>query len=171
MRQEWYALTFLRVLGVTMALATWAAVIFPGIRVSWKGGNRAPLSMRSKVVCAFCATSWCFAVFGVYPGVAASIFASCVVFGLFQADRDRAAYDQTRGVVSVARPALTPRQMWIVLCTADALVLVLSLYAAIRDWRFPPVTEEQHIAHAMGLVLLAASLAGALILPFQRRRG
>ena len=170
MHQNPNALIFLRVLGVTMALATWATVIFPRIPVSWKGGNRAPLSMRSRVVGAIAATSWCLTVFGVYPRVAASIFACCVVFGLFEADRDRAAYDAVRGV-SVARPAVTPRQLWIALCTADAFLLVLCLYAAIRDWRFPPATEEQHIVHVMGLVLLGISLAGAFYLPFKRPPG
>jgi hypothetical protein len=42
-----YADLGLRILGIGMAILAWACVAFPGIRVGWKGGNRAPLSRRS----------------------------------------------------------------------------------------------------------------------------
>jgi hypothetical protein len=120
--------------------------------------------MRSKVVSAIAMTALCLAVFGIYPMVGAAAFAVGIIYLMFQSTRDRAAYDRIRGVNRVTPAPLTVQQRWFVLCVMDAFVLLPSLYAFLRDLRFPPATEEQHIVHIMGLGFLTASAVGAIAL-------
>jgi hypothetical protein len=89
---------FLRVLGVAMAIMAWYPVVFPRTVVRWKGGSRAPLSMRSKAVMAVAMTAWCLAAFGVYPMYGAGVFAACIAVSFLFARQDRRAYDRVRGV-------------------------------------------------------------------------
>ena len=156
-----------KIFGVAMMLFSWAPVAFPHIRVSLRGGNRAPLSMHSKLVLAIGVTCWCLAIFGVYPRVCGGMFALSVCIGLFQSKRDRAAYDVARGLVT-PRFTITTEQRWLALCFADAFFLTLSLYAVIRDYRFPPHTDEQRIVHFMSLGYAVASTIGAIVLYFTR---
>jgi hypothetical protein len=147
-----------------MALGAWFAVASPKTRVIWKGGNRAPLSMQSKIVGAIALTGLCLAAFRIYPIVGGVAFALGTIYSMFQSARDRAAYDRIRGVNRVTPAPLTVHQRWSVLCVMDAFVLLPSLYAFLRDLRFPPATEEQRIVHVMGLGFLSISVIGAILL-------
>jgi uncharacterized protein involved in response to NO len=46
----------------------------------------------------------------------------------------------------------------------DALLFTASGLALIRDWRLPPVTDEQHVLHVMALGAFAISAIGAIAL-------
>jgi len=50
----------------------------------------------------------------------------------------------------------------------DAVLLIMTLYAAIRDHFRPAVTEEERIVHAMGIGLLALFSLGAVVLYWTR---
>jgi hypothetical protein len=162
-----YAELGLRILGIGMAISAWACVAFPGIRVGWKGGNRAPLSRRSKFIMAVGWTAWCCAVFGLYPVFFAALFAACVLFLFPQATRDRDEFDASRGIRKLPR-VHTAAQYWPALCVLDAFVLSMSLYAVLRDTFYPPQNEEQHIVHIMGICYLVASGVCAAYLYFKR---
>ena len=136
------AKVLLGILGVGMALFTWACVAFPKIPVSWKGGNRAPLSMASRLTNAVAMTSWCLALTGYYALLWAGLFAGCIVLGMFQSKLG--------------------------LCIFDGFFLISSLYAVLRDLRIPPHTEEQRILHIMGFGYLVASVFGAIFLYVKR---
>jgi hypothetical protein len=153
-----------------MALAAWSAVGLPRTTVVWKGGNRAPLSIQSKVVSAIALTGLCLAAFRIYPMVGAGVFAAGIGYPMIQSTRDRAAYDRLRGVTPVKPAPITPQQRWFVLCVVDGIVLLFSVVAFIRDLRFPPATEEQHIVHIMGLGFLTASAVGAIALFITRAK-
>jgi uncharacterized membrane protein len=151
-----------------MASAAWSTVVWPKMTVVWKGGNRAPVSTRSKLVGAVALTGLCCAAFRIYPMVGALAFAAGVSYLMFQSTRDRAAYDRIRGVGPVRPIPITAQQRWLVFCVIDAVVLLISLIAFLRDLYFPPMTEEQRIIHMMGLGLLTVSAAGAIALLMTR---
>ena len=153
-----------------MASAAWATVVWPKMIVVWKGGNRAPVSMRSKLVGAVALTGLCCAAFRIYPMVGGVAFAAGVNYLMFQSTRDRAAYDRIRGVGPVRPVPITAGQRWLGLCVVDVVVLLFSLIAFLRDLYFPPMTEEQRIVHMMGLGFLAISAAGAIALVMTRPR-
>jgi hypothetical protein len=159
---------FMGMVGGGMALFAWASVVFPGIRVSWKGGNHALLSTPSRLAMAVAMTSWCLALTGFHPLICAGLFAACVMFGFVQSSRDRAAHDAACHLSPSLQPKMAFSQMWPVLCVFDGLFLVLSLYAVLRDWRMPPQTEEQRILHIMGIGYLVASVLGAIFLYVKR---
>jgi hypothetical protein len=160
---EW----FLRAVFVLMALFSWAAVS-PNYSIRWKGGNRAPLSMRSKVVSALAMTALCLASFRIYSPVFGGAFAVGICYLMLQSQRDRAAYDRDQGLAPVKPLSPTTQQRWLSLCAADGFFLLTSLFAVIRDSLKPPITEEQHIVHIMGLGYLGASALGAIILFIKR---
>lgn len=168
MRTDHFAELLLRILAITIALFAWSAVVFAKIPVAWKGGNWAPLSMRSRIVAAVAMTAWCFAAFRIYPRAGAAVFALCIGYGLLQSRRDRVDYDRARGVTAARPVPIARRQGWIVLCCVDAAVLLIASLAIAWDWRFPPITEEQHIVHVMGLGFLWVALVGALVLFVKR---
>jgi len=158
----------LRVLGVFMAATSWSFVIFPDKQVCWKGGNRAPLSHRSKILFAVTATSWCLAAFRFYPLFFAALFAVCVSVGFVQSSRDRIAFDAARGVGPHQPRRITLAQCWPALCVLDGVILILMVYVFFRDLYHPPQTDEQHIVHVMGIGYLVASAAGAVYLYIKR---
>ena len=157
----------LKILGVVMATFAWTCVAFPRIQVGWKGGNRAPLSRRSKLILAIGWTAWCCAVFRFHPLFFGSVFAASVLFLFPQSMRDREGFDASKGIRSI-RKALTPSQYWPALWVLDALVLAGSLYAVFRDLLYPPQTQEQHILHIMGICYLVVSSVGAVYLYVKR---
>jgi len=126
--------------------------------------------MQSKIVSAIAVTALCIAGFRIYPMVGASVFAVGISCLMIQSGRDRAAYDRLRGVTPVKPAPITPQQRWFVLCVVDGIVLLFSLVAFVRDRRFPPATEEQHIVHIMGLGFLTASAVGAIALFITRAK-
>jgi hypothetical protein len=154
----------LRILGVAMASFSWAFVVFPNSQISWKGGNRAPLSGRSRFLVAIMATSWCLTTFRLYPLFFATLFAICAMLGLYESGRDRAAFDTARGRDSNQRKVLTAAEYWLPLCIIDGLIFFLMLYAFVRDLQHPPQTDEQHIVHLMGMGFLVASIVGGVCL-------
>lgn len=152
MRNEHLIKIFLGMVGGSMALFAWASVLFPEkMPVVWKGGNRAPLSMPSRVTMAVAMTSWCLALAGFHPLICAAVFAVCIMFGFVECSRDRAAYDAARGITEPQRPKPSPQLVWRALCVYDALVFSGFLFGLIRDLRHPPVTEEQHLVHVMAV--------------------
>lgn len=150
-----------------MAGVSWSSIVF-GARVRWKGGNRAPLSTRSKVVFAIAMTAWCLAVFGVYPMYGAAVFAVSILVLFPLAAQDRRAYDRLSGIGPIKPLPITGRDQWLVFCFFDALGLTASGFAIVRDFFFPPVSDEQHIVHVMGLGMFAISLIGAVALLVSR---
>jgi hypothetical protein len=151
-----------------MAIFAWACVAFPRIRVHWKGRNHAPLSLCSKVVSATAITAWCFGVFGFYPLFFGMAFIACVMFLFFQSSQDGAAFNAAKGITRNERRIGTPAQFWLALCFFDALVFTVSLYAFLRDLRYPSHTEEQHLVHIMGIFYLVSSGIGAVYLYVKR---
>jgi hypothetical protein len=124
--------------------------------------------MRSKVVSALAMTALCLAVFRIYPLVFGAAFAVGICYLMFQSGRDRAAYDRNQGLAPVKPLSPTAQQWWLALCAADGFCLLASLFAVIRDSLKPPITEEQHIVHIMGLGYLGASALGAITLFIKR---
>jgi hypothetical protein len=151
-----------------MAIFAWACVAFPRIRVHWKGRNHAPLSLRSKVVSAIGITAWCFGVFRFYPLLFGMAFAACVMFLFFQSSQDRAAFNAATGITRSEHRVPTAAQFWLALCFFDAFVFSASLYAFLRDLRYPSDTEEQHLVHIMGILYLVGSGIGAVYLYVKR---
>jgi hypothetical protein len=158
----------LGILGAIMSLLAWASVAFPQIPITWKGGNRASLSMSSRIAMAIGTTSWFLIALGFHPGFFAALFVISVLFGFFNSQRDRTTYDSARGVVATSKPKLTFSQMWLALCLADAFFLSFSSYAVIRDWFSPPHTDEQRILRIMAIGYFLVSAAGAIFLYVKR---
>ena len=94
------------------------------------------------------------------------MFALYIGYGLLQSRRDRVDYDRARGVTPAGPVPVTRRQGWIVLCCVDAAILLIASVAIAWDWRFPSITEEQHMIHVTGF--LWVSLVGVLILFIER---
>jgi hypothetical protein len=163
-----YSAVFLRALGVMMALASWYPVVFPRTTVGWKGGNRAPLSMLSRVVFAVGTTMWTLTVFGVYPMYCGAVFALSIGVLFPISGRDRRAHGRLRGVAPIKPIPIAGRHLWLVFGAFDALILAASALALVRDFFSPPVTSEQHIVHVMGLGLFTISVIGALALLVNR---
>ena len=157
----------LRILGIGMGIWAWSCVLFSNIQVGWKGGNRAPMSRRSKFIMAIGWTAWCCAVFRFYPLFFAAVFAASILLLFPLAKQDRAACDASRGIKRIPR-RLTPSQYWPALCVLDAFVVAISLYAVVRDLLYPPNTGEQHIVQIMGICYLVASSVGAVYLYVKR---
>jgi len=124
--------------------------------------------MRSRIVAAVAMTAWCFAAFRFYPRAGAAVFALSIGYGLLQSRRDRVDYHRAHGVPPAGPVPIARRQGWIVLCCVDAAILLIATVAIAWDWRFPPITEEQHIIHVLGLGFLWLSLVAALILFIKR---
>lgn len=162
-----YGELFLKALGVTMALISWHAVV-SGKRVKWKGGNRAPLSVQSKVLFAVGMTAWTFALFGLYPMYGAEVFAICMGLLFFLARKDRRAYDRLCGVGPIKPLPIAGRDLWLVFWAFDAFTLTGSGVALIRDFFSPPVTNDQHIVHIMALGLFTISIIGVIALLVNR---
>jgi len=162
-----YAELGLKFLGIAMAALSWACLAFPDIRITWKGGNRAPLSRSSKLTMAVGWTAWCCAVFRFHPLFFAGVFAASVLLGFAQTTRDRVAFDTSRGIRKISR-VLTLSSYWPALCMIDAFILTVSLYAVLRDAFYPPQTQEQRIVHIMGICYLVVSSLGAVFLYIKR---
>jgi hypothetical protein len=159
---------FLGMLGAVMALFAWASVISPDLPVTWKGGNRAPLSMPSRIAMAVAITSWCLILTGFHPTVWTVLFAACVAFGVGQSSRDRAAHDVARGITERQRPVYNPLYVWRALCAIDAFVLGACAYLFVRDLLRPPITGDQRFLHVMMIGYLVASALGAFYLYTKR---
>lgn len=147
-----------------MALITWYPVVFPGKTVRWKGGNRAPLSMQSKVVSAVGMTAWTFTAFAVYPMYSAAVFAMCISLSFPLSRKDRRAYDRLCGIGPIKHLPIAGRDLWLVFWAFDALTLTGSGVALIRDFFSPPATSEEHIVHVMALGMFTISVIGAIAL-------
>lgn len=160
---------FLRVLGVAMLVFSWVPVFNPEIKVYWGKGssaNRALMSWKSKLAFAIAMTGWCLGVFGVKQNLAVGLFMFGFVFGVAFAGKDKDEYIARTGVP--IRRAATSEEIWMGLFAVDTVLLILSLYAVIRDHFRPPVTEEERIVHAMGIGLLAFFSLGAVVLSLTR---
>jgi uncharacterized membrane protein len=160
---------FLRVLGITMLVFSWVPVFNPEIEVYWGKGrsaNRALMSRKSKLAFAIAMTGWCLGVFGVNQNWAVGLFMLGFVFGVAFAGKDEDEHVARTGVP--IRKAATSGEIWMGLFAVDAVLLIITLYAAIRDHFRPPVTEEQRIVHAMGSRLLALFSVGAVVLYLTR---
>lgn len=160
MRETTWTLAILRILGVTLALASWYAVLFNRPQ-SWRE-SRAPLSPASKVVVACSWTAWCLAAWHVFPLVFAGVFGISALTLFVLARRDRRRYAVYHGWPH--EPALTNRQAWILLCVADALLLFVLLIVFVRDIVFPPASAEQLLVHNLGLVMAALAALGGIAL-------
>jgi len=161
---------FMGTTGALMALFVWGSVLFPNIPIAWKGGNRAPLSMPSRIAMAIGITCWCLILTGFLPMLWVALFGGCIVFAWFQSSRDRTANDAARQLLASKQPKMTFSQVWPALCLFDGFFLVLSLYAVLRDLRTPPHTDEQRILQMMGIGYLFASSLGAIFLYVKRPR-
>ncbi len=159
---------FLRALGVFGMWFCWAPVFFPKKTVVWKGGNRAPLSRRSKLVSALTWTAWCLVVFGIAPMFCAALFAIGVLSLFMLSRQDRKHYAAVTGIP--VRRQITKRQFWSFFCVADALFLAASLFAVIRDSYSPPTNGDQRFLHYLALGYLAASCVAAVVLYRARPR-
>jgi hypothetical protein len=166
---NYYGELALRVFGIFMAAKFWADVVFRR-RVRWKGGDRAPLSLPSKVVFAIAMSAWCLAAFGVYPMYGAAVFAVSIGVLFPLAALDRRAHRTLTFAPGLRPEGLPERQQWLVFCFFDALTLTASGVAMIRDFFSPPVTDEQHIVHVMALGMFAISVIGAIALFVNRPR-
>jgi hypothetical protein len=155
----------LRVLGAAMTLFVWSAVIFK-FPVVWKGGNRAPMSLRSKVVFASAVTAWFLLACGFNPALGGGLFVIAIVYSFALCDQDRASHARGRGFPDTR--AATAYQAWVGFCIFDAVILFGSIYVFLRDMVRPPVTEEQILAHRLGLATLAISSIGAVSLYLRR---
>jgi hypothetical protein len=160
---------FLKIAGVFGMFFCWAPVFFPKRTVVWKGGNRAPLSRRSKLVSALAWTAWCLVVFGIAPIFCAALFAIGVLSLFVLSRQDRKRYAAATGI-SWRRAQITKRQLWSLFCVADALFLVASLFAVIRDSYSPPTNGDQRFLHYLALGYLAASCVAAIVLYRARPR-
>lgn len=161
--------TLLRILGLLMALMAWYPVVFPGTLIRWKGGNRAPLSMQSRIVIAVAMTAWCLAVFGVYPMYGAAVFATCIAVSFFLTRQDRRAHDRLQGIGPIKALPVSGRDVTLVFWFVVALIFTTTGLALIRDLLWLPATDEQHIAHNIGFGLFALSVIGAIVLLLNRR--
>jgi hypothetical protein len=162
-------IVFLRVLGIAMLVFSWVPVFNPEIKVYWGKGrsaNRALMSRKSKLAFAIAMTGWCLGVFGVNQNLAVGLFMLGFVFGVAFAGKDEAEHVARTGVP--IRRAATSEEIWMGLFAVDTVLLMITLYAAIRDHFRPPVTEEQRIVHAMGSGLLALFSLGAVVLYLTR---
>src|ERR1700719_4327944 len=139
MRGIQWNLIALRLLGAVMMLFLWSTVGFK-IPIAWKGGNRAPMSVRSKVVFACASTAWFLVVCGFNPTLGAGLFDVCILYGFILCDQDRASYAIQQGLPERPRP--TAQQTWLGLCIFDALILFPSFFAFFRDFFLRPATEE-----------------------------
>jgi hypothetical protein len=158
----------LGILGAIMSLLAWAAVVFPQIPITWKGGNHASLSVSSRIAMAIGVTSWFLIALGFHRRFFVALFVISILYGFFNSQRDRATYDAVRGVVATSKPKLTFSQMWLALCLLDAFFLSFSTYTVIRDWFSPPHTDEQRILRIMAVGYFLASAAGAILLYVKR---
>jgi hypothetical protein len=114
--------TFLGMLGAVVALFGWRAVLSPDIPMTWKGGNRAPMSMPSRTAMAVAFTSWSLILTGFHPLVWATFFAASVAFGLGQSSRDRAAHDAVHGNTTSGMRLQHTFTSGVASCALDGLV-------------------------------------------------
>jgi len=153
---------FLRVLGIVALVFSWIPVFRPEIKVVWKGGNRAPMSQRSKLAAAFALTAWCMLAFGVAAWLGTILCtaggAALLVFG--QQDRERHAAETG---IRIARP-INPKHLWVGLCAIDVFLLSCSLYAFVRDHYLPQATNERALLHSAVWGYVMMSLAATFLL-------
>lgn len=163
LNSNYFGELFIRALGVFMAALSWSQVIFRQ-RVRWKGRNRAPLSLPSKLVFAVATTAWCLAVFGVYPIYGAAVFAACMLSLWPLAARDRRIYDRVSGVGHIKPLPLAGKDLWKVFWFYDLLALAGSGVALVRDMFAPPATDEQRLLHSMAIGIFLIAALGAVAL-------
>lgn len=124
------------------------------------------MSRKSKLAFAIAMTGWCLGVFGVNQNLAVGLFMLGFVFGVAFAGKDEDEHVARTGVP--IRKAATSEEIWMGIFAVDAVLLILTLYAVIRDHFRPPATGEERIVHAMGIGLLAFLSLGAVVLYLTR---
>src|SRR5215469_4269059 len=151
-----------RALAVALALYSWYPVVFPRVRVSWGRRSRGtPMSMKGRVATALTVTCGCHVVFGIYPLLCVNLCVLGVAVLLILSRSEREAFDQAKLTSEVLR---TGGDGWLLMCILDAVLLVGSWSAVVRDYFSPPSTEQQQLIHFMGVGFGVVSILLAVVL-------
>lgn len=149
-----------------LALCSWYPVVFPRVRVSWGRKSRGtPMSMHGRIATAVTVTCGCLAVFGFYPLLCINLCIVGVAVLLILSRRERVAHDRAKLTSQVLK---TTGDGWLLMCILDGVLLVGSWSAVIRDFFYPPSTEEQRLIHFVGVGFAILTAVLAIVLYWKR---
>jgi len=152
-----------------MLVFSWITVFNPNVKVYWGRGrspNRVLLSRRSKLGFAVAVSGWCLGVFQGNQLLAIGLFLVGLALAVISGRQDEQEHVARTGV-PLRRPA-TSEQTWMALCAMDVVFLTIAVYAFVRDYFHPPVTDEEKSVHVAGIVLLVFLSVAALALYLTR---
>jgi hypothetical protein len=158
---------FLKALGIVGLLFSWLAAFRPKMKVYWgRGANRPLMSRRSRVAFAIAATGWCLGVFGANQRLALLLFATGFALAVISGKQDEKDHVARTG--TLVRKPPEPKDFWLALCLMDSVLLPILLFALVRDYFHPPVTDEQKSVHGMAIIMFVLLLVAAVALYLNR---